>query len=195
MKTVDSTTTSHLSPRLLAHRANTNRPAAPNPTWPSVPAISGPIGLGFRVPMLVISPFTRGGFVSSDTFDHTSVLRFLETRFGAEVPNLSAWRRATVGDLPAPSTSPSQIRRSHRCPRQPRLFPPSSASAQPTSPALRPIKCPARKPCPRKSPERKRDRAARAEIIGKRKKTPRPIFAPLFWREGGRPQKPTGPSL
>ncbi len=37
--------------------------------------------------------------MSSDFFDHTSVLRFLETRFGAEVPNLSAWRRATVGDL------------------------------------------------------------------------------------------------
>jgi phospholipase C len=55
--------------------------------------------LGFRVPMLIISPFSRGGFVSSDLFDHTSVLRFLETLFGAEVPNLSAWRRATVGDL------------------------------------------------------------------------------------------------
>jgi phospholipase C len=51
------------------------------------------------VPMLVISPFSRGGFVSSGLFDHTSLLRFLETRFGAEVPNLSAWRRATVGDL------------------------------------------------------------------------------------------------
>jgi phospholipase C len=37
--------------------------------------------------------------VSSGLFDHTSVLRFLETRFGAEVPNLSAWRRATAGDL------------------------------------------------------------------------------------------------
>jgi phospholipase C len=55
--------------------------------------------LGFRVPLLIVSPFSRGGFVSSDLFDHTSVLRFLETRFGAEVPNLSAWRRATVGDL------------------------------------------------------------------------------------------------
>jgi phospholipase C len=61
--------------------------------------ISGPIGLGFRVPMLVISPFSRGGFICSDLFDHTSLLRFLETRFGAEVPNLSAWRRSTVGDL------------------------------------------------------------------------------------------------
>ena len=69
----------------------------PDPTVEG--SINGPIGLGFRVPMLVLSPFSRGGFVSSDLFDHTSVLRFLETRFGAEVPNLSAWRRATVGDM------------------------------------------------------------------------------------------------
>jgi phospholipase C len=74
-------------------------PAVPDPTVIGSPAISGPIGLGFRVPKLIISPFSRGGYVSSDLFDHTSVLRFLETRFGAEVPNLSAWRRATVGDL------------------------------------------------------------------------------------------------
>jgi phospholipase C len=74
-------------------------PAVPDPTEIGSPAISGPIGLGFRVPMLILSPFSRGGFVSSDLFDHTSVLRFLETRFGAEVPNLSAWRRAAVGDL------------------------------------------------------------------------------------------------
>jgi phospholipase C len=74
-------------------------PAIPDPTVTGSPAITGPIGLGFRVPTLIISPFSRGGFVSSDLFDHTSVLRFLETLFGAEVPNLSAWRRATVGDL------------------------------------------------------------------------------------------------
>src|SRR6266436_569889 len=74
-------------------------PAVPDPTVVGSPPILGPIGLGFRVPMLVISPFSRGGLVSSALFDHTSVLRFLETRFGAEVPNLSAWRRATVGDL------------------------------------------------------------------------------------------------
>jgi phospholipase C len=37
--------------------------------------------------------------VCGDTFDHTSVLRLLETRFGVEVPNLTAWRRATCGDL------------------------------------------------------------------------------------------------
>jgi phospholipase C len=49
--------------------------------------------------MMIVSPFSRGGFVSSDLFDHTSILRFLETRFGAEVPNLSAWRRMAVGDM------------------------------------------------------------------------------------------------
>src|SRR5205085_1286025 len=61
--------------------------------------IRGPIGLGFRVPMLICSPFARGGYVCSDTFDHTSTLRFLETRFGVEVPNLSRWRRSVTGDL------------------------------------------------------------------------------------------------
>lgn len=51
--------------------------------------------------MIVVSPFSVGGWVNSDTFDHTSQLRFLETRFGTTVPNLSAWRRAHTGDLTA----------------------------------------------------------------------------------------------
>ena len=62
---------------------------------------AGSIGLGFRVPMLVISPFSRGGHVCHETFDHTSQLRFLEERFGVRAPNLSAWRRTTAGDLTA----------------------------------------------------------------------------------------------
>jgi phospholipase C len=53
---------------------------------PEANGIRGPIGLGFRVPMLVVSPFSRGGLVCSDVFDHTSTLRFLETRFGVKVP-------------------------------------------------------------------------------------------------------------
>ena len=73
--------------------------ASPLPSDAS--GVAGPIGLGFRVPMLVVSPFSRGGFVCNKTFDHTSTLRFLETRFGAEVPNLSAWRRSVTGDLTA----------------------------------------------------------------------------------------------
>jgi phospholipase C len=61
--------------------------------------IRGPVGLGFRVPLLVISPFARGGHVASQVFDHTSQLRFLEARFGVRAPNISAWRRHAVGDL------------------------------------------------------------------------------------------------
>jgi phospholipase C len=69
-------------------------------TLPSVAeGVRGPIGLGFRVPMLLVSPFSRGGLLCPDTFDHTSTLRFLETRFGVAVPNLSAWRRRVTGDL------------------------------------------------------------------------------------------------
>jgi phospholipase C len=63
--------------------------------------IAGPIGLGFRVPLLVVSPFSRGGRICSETFDHTSQLRFIEERFGVRAPNISAWRRSAVGDLSA----------------------------------------------------------------------------------------------
>lgn len=62
--------------------------------------ISGvPIGLGFRVPTIIVSPWTRGGHVCSDTFDHTSLIRLLERRFGVYEPHISRWRRRTVGDL------------------------------------------------------------------------------------------------
>ncbi len=62
-------------------------------------AYPGPIGLGVRVPMLVVSPFSAGGWVNSEVFDHTSQLQFLAERFGVTVPNVSAWRKKTVGDL------------------------------------------------------------------------------------------------
>jgi phospholipase C len=58
-----------------------------------------PYGLGPRVPMFVISPWSRGGWVDSQVFDHTSVIRFLETRFGVAEPNISPWRRSVCGDL------------------------------------------------------------------------------------------------
>ncbi len=80
---------------------------------------AGPVGLGFRVPTLVVSPFARGGFLSSDVFDHTSQIRFLEHRFGIRCANISAWRRATVGDLT------STLRLGHRDTTRPRL--PSTA--------------------------------------------------------------------
>ncbi|WP_167083870.1 phosphocholine-specific phospholipase C [Rhizomicrobium palustre] len=58
-----------------------------------------PFGLGPRVPMFVISPWTKGGFVNSQLFDHSSVLRFLEQRFGVTETNITPWRRAVCGDL------------------------------------------------------------------------------------------------
>jgi phospholipase C len=63
------------------------------------PDTGEPYGLGLRVPMLVMSPWSRGGWVCSETFDHTSVIRFLETRFGVREPNISDWRRTVCGDL------------------------------------------------------------------------------------------------
>ncbi|MFZ5892789.1 MAG: phosphocholine-specific phospholipase C [Myxococcota bacterium] len=58
-----------------------------------------PYGFGPRVPMYVVSPWSKGGWVNSEVFDHTSVIRFLEKRFGVHETNISAWRRAIAGDL------------------------------------------------------------------------------------------------
>lgn len=66
--------------------------------------ISGPIGLGTRVPLLAVSPWSKGGYVNSQVFDHTSLIRFIEQRFGPHhpgliEPNITPWRRAVAGDL------------------------------------------------------------------------------------------------
>jgi len=72
---------------------------------PQNEARSGPIGMGFRVPMVIASPWTRGGWVNSQLFDHTSTLMFLEhfmeRKYGKKVKeeNISSWRRAVAGDL------------------------------------------------------------------------------------------------
>lgn len=58
-----------------------------------------PIGLGSRVPAIIVSPWSRGGWVCSELFDHTSALKFLEKRFGVKAENISDWRRALTGDL------------------------------------------------------------------------------------------------
>jgi phospholipase C len=63
------------------------------------PGVPGPYGLGIRVPLLIVSPWSRGGWVCSEIFDHTSLIRFLEQRFGVQEPNITPWRRAICGDL------------------------------------------------------------------------------------------------
>ena len=68
-------------------------------------APDGPIGLGFRVPLVIASPWSRGGYVCSQVFDHTSILQFLEKFLSAKTgrdisePNISEWRRTVCGDL------------------------------------------------------------------------------------------------
>lgn len=65
----------------------------------------GPIGLGFRVPLVIASPWSRGGFVNSEVFDHTSIVQFLEVFLSHKTgkvfkeENVSAWRRIVCGDL------------------------------------------------------------------------------------------------
>jgi phospholipase C len=63
------------------------------------------IGLGYRVPMVIASPWSRGGWVNSEVFDHTSSLQFLEKFLShkkgkkIEETNISEWRRTICGDL------------------------------------------------------------------------------------------------
>ncbi|MCY0932471.1 phospholipase C, phosphocholine-specific [Streptomyces sp. H27-H1] len=61
--------------------------------------VPGPYGLGPRVPTFVISPWSRGGWVCSQVFDHTSLIRFIERRFGVHEPQITPWRRTVCGDL------------------------------------------------------------------------------------------------
>src|SRR5262249_18207880 len=75
-----------------------------------------PIGGGYRVPCIIVSPWTVGGWVATERFDHTSCLRLLERVTGVREPNISAWRRQTFGDLTSalrldqpPSTQPVQF--------------------------------------------------------------------------------------
>jgi phospholipase C len=77
-------------------------------------ARGGPIGLGYRVPMIIASPWSRGGAVCSQVFDHTSVIQFLEVllshKCGKKVveTNINSWRRAVCGDLTAALQAPAK---------------------------------------------------------------------------------------
>jgi len=112
-----------------------------------------PVGLGFRVPCLVISPFSRGGYVCGATFDHTSTLKLIEARFGVEVGNLSKWRRETVGDMTAafgfgapanldiprlPETAPALLAAAERVKTMPSPVVPALQSLPAQEPGARP---------------------------------------------------------
>lgn len=105
-----------------------------------------PTGLGIRVPLLVVSPWSLGGYVCSETFDHTSVIRFLEKLTGIEEPNITPWRRAVTGDL----TSAFDFRRAHRQPEveEPGPIPPFSGRWRPQPPLVQkmPVQEPGTRP-------------------------------------------------
>jgi phospholipase C len=105
-----------------------------------------PLGLGPRVPMTVVSPWTVGGHVCSEVADHTSVLRFLERWTGVAEPNISAWRRSVCGDL----TSAFDFSGGGRAPAldQPGPVPAPVSRWHPTPPATQslPAQEPGRRP-------------------------------------------------
>jgi phospholipase C len=84
---------------LFDHVTPPTAPAGTAGEFITVDKVSDPIGLGFRVPCIIVSPWTVGGYVSHDTFDHTSVIRLIERVTGVVNPNITAWRRQTVGDF------------------------------------------------------------------------------------------------
>ncbi|MEU0394366.1 phosphocholine-specific phospholipase C [Streptomyces sp. NPDC006208] len=105
-----------------------------------------PTGLGIRVPLLVVSPWTVGGYVCSEVFDHSSVIRFLERWTGVEEPNITPWRRAVTGDL----TSAFDFRRGRPQPEveQPGQIPPFTGRWRPVPPAVQrmPVQEPGTRP-------------------------------------------------
>jgi phospholipase C len=92
-----------MSPELGASTVATTNEIFPGDTA-DPPHPPGPYGLGLRVPMFVVSPWSRGGWVNSQLLDHTSLIKFIEKRFADEHPglvetNIQPWRRAITGDL------------------------------------------------------------------------------------------------
>jgi phospholipase C len=59
------------------------------------PPVLDKFGLGPRVPMLIISPYAKAGYVSHTQYEFASVLRFIEDRFG--LPALTARDAAANG--------------------------------------------------------------------------------------------------
>lgn len=78
--------------------------------------IASPIGLGYRVPMVIASPWTKGGWVNSEVCDITSTLQFLEyfieKKTGKKIieENISEWRRATCGNLTSAFQSANDLK-------------------------------------------------------------------------------------
>ncbi|WP_281353230.1 phosphocholine-specific phospholipase C [Acrocarpospora corrugata] len=111
----------------------------------------GPYGLGQRVPMIVVSPWSKGGWVCSEVFDLTSIIQFMEARFGVAEPGISPWRRAICGDLTSafdfttPDPAPAALPDTSGYAPQDRLRHPDHVTPLPADPPL-PKQEPGRRP-------------------------------------------------
>ena len=110
----------------------TTRAPAPAPARPTTPppCTAAPSAWGRACPCWWCRPWSQGGWVNAQVFDHTSVIRFLEARHGVMEPNISAWRRAVAGDLTSALTSAA------------------SATTRASRPAATPSRRAATAPCP-----------------------------------------------
>ncbi|HEX4110350.1 MAG TPA: alkaline phosphatase family protein [Solirubrobacteraceae bacterium] len=131
----------------------------PPPTPPTGTALEfidgAPIGGGIRVPCILVSPWTVGGWVASESFDHTSVLQLLEQVTGVTEPNITAWRRQTFGDLTSalgftagrpfpelPPTMPSLIQAEQEVASLPAATEPPASQTAPVQETSRPAPSP-----------------------------------------------------
>ncbi|PHV13380.1 phosphocholine-specific phospholipase C [Chitinimonas sp. BJB300] len=98
----------HMPPTMPPLNSSRGRTTLHNATDGEVYNSTEPIGLGPRVPTLVVSPWSKGGRLNSQLFDHTSMIRLLEEWLvqGKGLPRnqvqcnaISPWRRAVCGDL------------------------------------------------------------------------------------------------
>jgi phospholipase C len=112
-----------------------------------------PIGGGYRVPCIIVSPWTVGGWVATERFDHTSCLQFLERFTGVREPNITGWRRRTFGDLTSalrldrpPSTQPVQFPDVDAEVARANITDLLPDPAIPASPQIKPMQAPGTKP-------------------------------------------------
>lgn len=158
---------------------------------------AGPYGFGQRVPMLVVSPWSTGGYVCSETFDHTSIIRFMERRFGVHEPNISPWRRAISGDLTSAfdfgleNTKPPRCRPPTATGRRTRTGTTATCRSRPPTPS-----CPSRSRAPGRPARCRTRRSSTGPARPPRGATPSPsraVTRPVPASPSPRATAPTAP--
>ncbi len=103
------------------------------------PPVVDAYGYGPRVPTIVISPFAKPGYISHQTYDFTSMLRFIELRFGLSHLTARDGRADPMFDcfnfeqsptsplvIPVPANLPAAPTWPQLCAYRPRVYIPNS---------------------------------------------------------------------